>query len=133
MNLSRFLLSTYAKVAPPSREEVLSIIQKKIRLRPGELRRGWMVKAAAWVKKRHIDRGDKKVGVFNQHGEFNILEVSYLHGEHLHGHSEGGVIFFQASSRFSLSLSQNLKPVYIVPDLSNCKLKPFVHHEPSNL
>lgn len=63
MKITRALFSVYQKVAPPSREEVLSMIQKKIKLRTGELRHGWMVKAAAWVKKRHIDRGDKKVGL----------------------------------------------------------------------
>ena len=75
MNVSRALFSIYQKFAPPNRDEVLSMIQKKIRLRSGEMRHGWMVKAAAWVKKRHIDRGDKKVGLLMGQRRFQVIEV----------------------------------------------------------
>lgn len=55
------------------------MIQRKIKLRPGELRRGWMVKAAAWVKKRHVDRGDRKVGVLTGPRQFQVIKVSEDH------------------------------------------------------
>jgi hypothetical protein len=38
------------------------------------LRRGWQVKAASWVKKTHVDRGDKKVGLRSLSGSFHIIE-----------------------------------------------------------
>lgn len=37
-------------------------------------RRGWQVKAAAWVKKWHIDRGDVKVGFRQGRKGFHIVD-----------------------------------------------------------
>ena len=101
MNASRSLLmSVYQKVAPPSRDEVLDMIQRKIRLRQGELRSGWMVKAAAWVKKRHVDRGDRKVGILTGPRRFQVIKVSdgrsdamllFSFSQHIHAHVKPGL------------------------------------------
>ena len=59
-------------------------------------RRGWEVKAAYWVKRQHIDRGDVKVGLHSTTGQFHVLK--------------------------------SLLPRYVVPDLKNFPLKPYVAH-----
>ncbi len=66
-----------AAAAAPTKERLLQLIQRKANagsMRSGP-RRGWQVKAAAWVKRAHIDRGDKKVGLFSAtSGDFHIIE-----------------------------------------------------------
>jgi hypothetical protein len=45
-----------------SREETLQAVQEASQQQASSVRRGWQVKAASWVKKVHVDRGDFKVG-----------------------------------------------------------------------
>ncbi|KAG2487389.1 hypothetical protein HYH03_013958 [Edaphochlamys debaryana] len=61
------------KTKDVTREAVMELIQKKAAAdQPDGVRKGWQVKAASWVKKMHVDRGDVKVGrVVN--GEFQPL------------------------------------------------------------
>lgn len=77
-----------------TREQLLRSISKGYRCRG--LRRGWQVAAAAWVKKAHVDRGDRKVGLHDAQGRFHIIE--------------------------------DLRPRYVVPDLSATALRPYVAH-----
>jgi hypothetical protein len=60
----------------PSKEAILGLIQEhSAKLRPeGALRKGWQVGAASWVKKKHIDRGDVKVGLHSTKGTFHVIE-----------------------------------------------------------
>ncbi|KAG1667355.1 hypothetical protein FOA52_001415 [Chlamydomonas sp. UWO 241] len=80
----------------PSADTVLRAIRgKTLRSKTYRgLRRGWQVAAASWVKKVHVDRGDKKVGLHATDGRFHIIE--------------------------------DLRPRYIVPDLSQTALRPYV-------
>lgn len=50
---------------------VVDLIQRTTSKERG-LRKGWQVKAASWVKKVRIDRGDFKVGHMSQ-GRFQVL------------------------------------------------------------
>lgn len=94
---NRLVLASVKKA--PSREAVIKAIQQSSAKLTGP-RRGWQVKAAAWVKKAHVDRGDKKVGLHSTTG-FHIIE--------------------------------DLRPRYIVPDFTDCKLRPYVaHYKPTN-
>ncbi|GLC39510.1 hypothetical protein PLESTB_001809900 [Pleodorina starrii] len=54
-----------------TKEAVVDLIQKAAAKDRG-LRKAWQVKAASWVKKVHIDRGDVKVGHMSQ-GRFQVL------------------------------------------------------------
>lgn len=60
---------------PPSKgatkEAVLQLIKQHGAKQQGP-RRGWQVKAASWVKKLEVDRGDVKVGRFGPDG-FAVL------------------------------------------------------------
>ena len=87
-----------SKLGPiaPSKESILRLVLRSTSRRLGP-RRGWQVKAAAWVKRAHVDRGDKKVGLFSaMDGQFHIIE--------------------------------DLRPRYVLPDLTGCNLKPYVSH-----
>ncbi|KAG2428054.1 hypothetical protein HXX76_012037 [Chlamydomonas incerta] len=53
------------------REAVVDLIQQSAAKQAG-IRKGWQVKAATWVKRVHVDRGDVKVGRF-EGGEFQVL------------------------------------------------------------
>ena len=80
----------------PTKEAILRLVQRSAGRRTGP-RRGWQVKAASWVKRAHVDRGDKKVGLFSSaDGQFHIIE--------------------------------DLRPRYMVPDLTGCALRPYVSH-----
>ena len=93
---SSCLLAASAQPIAPSKEAILKLIQRSAGRRSGP-RRGWQVKAAAWVKRAHIDRGDRKVGLFSStDGQFHIIE--------------------------------DLRPRYVVPDFTNCLLRPYVSH-----
>lgn len=67
------LLAASSGPIAPSKEAILKLIQRSAGRRSGP-RRGWQVKAASWVKRAHIDRGDKKVGLFSTDGKFHIIE-----------------------------------------------------------
>ncbi|GIL83531.1 hypothetical protein Vretimale_10351 [Volvox reticuliferus] len=54
-----------------TKEAVVDLIQNAASKDRG-LRKGWQVKAASWIKKVHIDRGDVKVG-FMSGGRFQVL------------------------------------------------------------
>nr|8A22_AF Chain AF, mL41 [Polytomella magna]8APN_AF Chain AF, mL41 [Polytomella magna]8APO_AF Chain AF, mL41 [Polytomella magna] len=77
----------------PTREEVLKKVYEHAQQQQG-LRKGWQVKAASWVKKIHVDRGDVKVGLRGRDGQFHVID--------------------------------DLLPKYVVPDLKNFELKPYV-------
>lgn len=53
------------------REAVVELIQKAAAKQSG-IRRGWQVKAASWVKKVHVDRGDVKIGRLMPGGRFAV-------------------------------------------------------------
>mmetsp|Transcript_22572 Transcript_22572/g.40013 ORF Transcript_22572/g.40013 Transcript_22572/m.40013 type:complete len:99 (+) Transcript_22572:38-334(+) len=57
----------------PSKEEMMAKIYQHSQNQQG-LRKGWQVKAAVWVKKMHIDRGDVKVGFHSRDGRFRVVE-----------------------------------------------------------
>ena len=84
----------------PDKEAILKLVRehsKKLSTSGSEAsKKGWQVKAATWVKKLHVDRGDVKVGLHSTTGTFHIID--------------------------------SLKPRYVVPDLTDCKLKPYVMH-----
>ena len=61
-----------ARAEPPSKEAVAELIKQHTQKQQG-LRKGWQVKAATWVKKMHVDRGDVKVGVM-KNGRFQVLD-----------------------------------------------------------
>ncbi|KAG2443148.1 hypothetical protein HYH02_009559 [Chlamydomonas schloesseri] len=54
------------------REAVVDLIQQSAAKQSG-IRKGWEVKAATWVKRVHVDRGDVKVGRLGTSGEFQVL------------------------------------------------------------
>lgn len=56
----------------PSKEAVLELIREHAAKQQGP-RKGWQVKAAAWVKKMQVDRGAVKVGVV-KNGQFTIID-----------------------------------------------------------
>ncbi|KXZ46352.1 hypothetical protein GPECTOR_44g30 [Gonium pectorale] len=62
---------TSAQQQALTKEAVVELIQKATTRHRG-LRKGWEVKAASWVKKVHIDRGDVKVGTYSR-GRFEVL------------------------------------------------------------
>ncbi|PNH03944.1 hypothetical protein TSOC_009928 [Tetrabaena socialis] len=53
-----------------SREAVVELIQQSAASQSG-MRKGWQVKAASWVKKVHVDRGDVKIGRMER-GRFQV-------------------------------------------------------------
>ena len=68
-------LGDLARLVPgPSREETLKAVQEASQEQATAVRRGWQVKAASWVKKVHVDRGDVKVGYVDpKTGHFEAL------------------------------------------------------------
>ena len=70
------LFGTFASLGSrrsQTREAVLKAIDQHGSKLRGP-RRGWQVKAAAWVKRAHVDRGDRKVGLHAADGDFHIIE-----------------------------------------------------------
>lgn len=86
-------LGTVVQGEAPSREVIMDLIRDHAARFQGP-RRGWEVRAASWVKKMPVDRGDVKVGLRTVSGDFRILD--------------------------------ELRPRYIVPDLTDFELKPYV-------
>ncbi|MEW5316252.1 MAG: hypothetical protein WDW38_007633 [Sanguina aurantia] len=86
-------LGTVVQGEAPTREVIMDLIRDHAARFQGP-RRGWEVRAASWVKKMPVDRGDVKVGLRTVSGDFRILD--------------------------------ELRPRYIVPDLTDFELKPYV-------
>lgn len=57
----------------PTREQVMDMVRQHTQKLQEGPRRGWQVKAASWVKKVQVDRGDVKVGAFKD-GRFQLFE-----------------------------------------------------------
>ncbi len=91
--------SSSSSGSAPDKQAILKLIKDHSQKQhPGGdvPRKGWQVKAATWVKKMHVDRGDVKIGLHSTTGTFHIIN--------------------------------SLKPQYVVPDISDFKLKPYVMH-----
>lgn len=71
--LGRF---TRSGTGGPSKDAVLEMIKEHTAKQAGPgPRKGWEVGAAAWVKKKHVDRGDVKVGLHSTKNNFHVIEA----------------------------------------------------------
>ena len=76
MTVRQFIFAALRSKAQqvPGKEALLELVNKHVAKQKDGPRRGWQVKAATWVKKLHVDRGDVKVGRAGVDGRFQIAQ-----------------------------------------------------------